>query len=277
MPLVVTSAAGANGDGYGALLAFDDDGRPRGPFTRDARIADPRGLGVSRNDGLLFVNSGTDRVLAIDRDGVVVRDSGPIDGLNPGGGNFGPDGRYYVGLRSARTIMALAPGLDGRDDHILPPGIVPFPRGFAFGPDGRLFLASGMGPDGIGDNSIVAFAPDRQRLASFVVRDADLSPLDLAVAPNGNVLVGSEHPFGMADAVTTLREYDATDGRLVRVFRPDGVAEFRQPRGLRFGSDGHLYCVAQDEVVAFDFATGRCLGTTVRFPRLYGQALAFFP
>jgi len=277
MPLVVTSAAGANGDGYGALLAFDDDGRLRGPFTRDARIADPRGLGVSRNDGLLFVNSGTDRVLAIDRVGVVVRDSGPIDGLNPGGGNFGPDGRYYVGLRSARTIMALAPGLDGRDDHILPPGIVPFPRGFAFGPDGRLFLASGMGPDGIGDNSIVAFAPDRQRLASFVVRDADLSPLDLAVAPNGNVLVGSEHLFGMADAVTTLREYDATDGRLVRVFRPDGVAEFRQPRGLRFGSDGHVYCVAQDEVVAFDFATGRCLGTTVRFPRLYGQAMAFFP
>lgn len=118
MPLVVTSAAGANGDGYGALLAFDDDGRPLGPFTRDARIADPRGLGVSRNDGLLFVNSGTDRVPAIDRDGVVVRDSGPIDGLNPGGGNFGPDGRYYVGLRSARTIMALAPGLDGRDDHM---------------------------------------------------------------------------------------------------------------------------------------------------------------
>jgi len=33
----------------------------------------------------------------------------------------------------------------------LPPGVVPFPRGFAFGHDGRLFLASGMGPDGQGD------------------------------------------------------------------------------------------------------------------------------
>jgi hypothetical protein len=64
-----------------------------------------------------------------------------------------------------------------------------------------------MGPDGIGDNSIVAFAPDRQRLASFVVRDVELSPLDLAVAPNGNVLISSEHPFAMADAVTTLHEY----------------------------------------------------------------------
>jgi DNA-binding beta-propeller fold protein YncE len=277
MPLVVTSATGTNGDGYGALLAFDDDGKPLGPFTRDSRIADPRGLAVNRKDGLLFINSATDRVLAIDRNGVVVRDSGPINGLNPGGGNFGPDGRYYVGSRSARTIMAFTPGLDGRDDHVLPLGIVPFPRGFAFGPDGRLFLASGMGPDGIGDNSIVAFAPDRQRLASFVVRDAELSPLDLAVAPNGNVLVSSEHPFAMADAGTTLREYNAADGHLVRVFRADGLAEFRQPRGLRFGSEGHLYCVAQDAVVAFDFATGRCLGTTVRFPRLNGQALAFFP
>ena len=28
MPLLVTSAAGANGDGYGALLAFDEDGKP---------------------------------------------------------------------------------------------------------------------------------------------------------------------------------------------------------------------------------------------------------
>ena len=59
MPLVVTSAAGANGGWLRrCLLAIDDDGRPRGLFTRDARIADPRGLGVSRNDGLLFVNSG---------------------------------------------------------------------------------------------------------------------------------------------------------------------------------------------------------------------------
>ena len=169
-------------------------------------------------------------------------------------------------MRRARTIITFTPGLDGRDDLILPLGIVPFPRGFAFGPDGRLFQASGMGPDGIGDNSIVAFAPDRQRLASFVVRDAELSPLDLAVAPNGNVLVSSEHPFGKADAVTTLREYSAADGYLVRVFRPDGLAKFRQPRGLLFGSEGRLYCVAQGEVVAFDFATGRCLGTTVRFP-----------
>jgi hypothetical protein len=73
-----------------------------------------------------------------------------------------------------------------------------------------------------------------------------------------------------------VREYDSNDGRLVRVFSPDGRAEFRRPRGLRFAPDGHLTCVAQDEVVGFDFESGLCLGAIVRFARLHGQALAFF-
>lgn len=277
MPLLVTSAAGANGDGYGALLAFDRDGTLLGRFGNDPRVADPRGLGVQRDERLLFVNSGSNRVLALDPSGKVVRDTGPIDGLNPGGGNFGPDGRYHVGLRGARTIMAFATGLDGPGEQILPPGIVPFPRGFAFGPDGRLFLASGIGPHGEGDDTIRAFDPSGHLLPFWRVKDPELSPLDLAVAPNGNIVVSSEYPFGAPEAVTTVREYDATDGHLVRVFAPAGSAEFRKPRGLRFGPDGHLYCVARDEVVAFDFATGRYLGTAVTLPRLNGQALIFFP
>jgi hypothetical protein len=73
-------------------------------------------------------------------------------------------------------------------------------------------------------------------------------------------VVSSEHPFGAADAVTSVREYDATDGHLVRVFSSTKLVEFRKPRGLRFGPDGHLYCVAQDEVAAFDFTKGACLG-----------------
>jgi hypothetical protein len=35
--------------------------------------------------------------------------------------------------------------------------------------------------------------------------------------------------------------------------------------------------VARDEIVAFDFAGGRCIGAVVRYPRLHGQALEFFP
>src|SRR5271155_1466376 len=268
MPLLVTSASGANGDGFGALLSFELDGTLRGTFIDDDRIVDPRGLAVDPNENLLFLNSGADRVLAISSHGRIVRDTGRIEGLNPGGGNFGPDGRYFVGSRRTRTIVALSSSLDATVEYLLPPRVVPFPRGFAFGHDGRLFLASGIGPNGEGDNAIVAITPSVRTRPFRLVSDPDLSPLDLAIAPNGNVVVSSEHPFGAADAVTSVREYDSTDGHLVRVFSPTKLAEFRKPRGLRFGPDGHLYCVAQDEVVAFDFTKGACLGTTVQFQRL---------
>jgi DNA-binding beta-propeller fold protein YncE len=277
MLLLVTSASGVNGDGYGALLAFELNGRLRGPFIDDDRIVDPRGLAVDPKENLLYLNSGADRVLAISSQGRIVRDSGRIEGLNPGGGSFGPDGRYFVGLRSERTIIALSTGLDAAVEHLLPRGVVPFPRGFAFGHDGRLFLASGIGPDGQGDDTILAFAPGKLLHPTRLVADPELSPLDLAIAPEGNIVVSSERPFGAGDAVTSLREYDPTDGRLVRVFSANGKAEFGKPRGLRFGPDGLLYCVARDEVVVFDFASGECLGAIARLPRLNGQALVFFP
>jgi hypothetical protein len=226
---------------------------------------------------LLFLNSGADRVLAISSQGLIVRDTGRIEGLNPGGGVFGPDGRYFVGLRSARTIIALSTSLDAAIEYLLPPGIVPFPRGFAFSHDGRLFLASGIGPDRQGDNIVLAFRPGTSMQPSRLVTDPELSPLDLAIAPNGNIVACSEHPFGAVDAVTSVREYDVMDGHLVRVFSPGRKAEFRKPRGLRFAPNGHLYCVARDEVVAFEFASGECMGVMARLPGLNGQALEFFP
>jgi DNA-binding beta-propeller fold protein YncE len=277
MLLLVTSASGPSGSGFGALLAFELDGSLRGKFIDDDRIADPRGLAVDPKENLLFLNSGTDRVLAICAHGRVVRDTGRIEGLNPGGGNFGPNGRYYVGSRSKRTIVALSTTLDAPAEELLPPGVVPFPRGFAFGRDGRLFLASGIGPNGQGDNTILAFAPGTAMQPSRLVTDSELSPLDLAIAPNGNIVVSSERPFGAVDAVTSIREYDPTDGHLVRVFSPSGNAEFRRPRGLRFAPNEILYCVARDEVVGFDFTSSECLGGIARLPRLNGQALALFP
>jgi DNA-binding beta-propeller fold protein YncE len=259
--LVVTSAAGANGNGYGTLLAFDSAGEPLGPFSADDRIADPRGLAVDGKQHLLYLNSGRNRVLALDQHGKVVRDTGPIEALNPGGGVLGSDGRYYVGLRGASTLLALPSSLDSAGDLVLPRHVVPFPRGFGFARDGRLFLASGTGPDGEGENTIIAFAPNGAVQLSWRVSDPDLSPLDLTIGPSGNVIVSSECPFGAPDATTSIREYDPADG----------------PRGLRFGPDGNLYCAAEDEVVAFDYATGQYLGAAVRFPRLNGQAIAFFP
>ncbi len=271
MPILVTSAG--NGGGYGAILSFDTDGELIGPFSSDPRITDPRGLSLDSSGALIYLNSGDDRVLALDRHGEVVRDSGRIAGLDPGGGVFGGDGRYYVGMRRRRTILAMSATLDGAAEPLLPDGVVPFPRGFGFARDGRLYLASGVGPRGEGDNTIVVFDLDRSSRPHRLVADPELSPLDLAVAANGQIVVASEFPFGAVDAVASIREYDPTTGHLERVFVPDHSLEFRRPRGLRFGADGRLYCVGENHVVAFDFSTGDFLGAVVELPRLGGQAL----
>jgi DNA-binding beta-propeller fold protein YncE len=276
MRLLVSSAKGANGAGYGAILAFDCVGNALGTFCDDSRVADPRGLCVDPSGELLYVNNGNDRVLALDPMGQVQQDTGPIDALDPGGGVFGPDGRYFVGSRRLRTIMTMPARLDGSAIPYLPPDVVPFPRGFAFAADGRIFLASGIGPSGIGEDTIKAFDADGHLLLPRLVEDSELSPLDLAIAPNGNIVVSSEWPFGGRDAISSVREYDSTSGRLVRIFRPDRSILFRKPRGLRFGPDGDLYCVARDEVVSFDFETGEFSGAIVNCSDLFGQALVFF-
>ena len=276
MRVLVSSAKGANGDGYGTVLAFDLEGNELGPFSDDRRITDPRGLCANPTRDLVYVNSGDDRVLAIDRKGRVVRDTGPIDGLDPGGGVFGPDGRYYVGSRRLRTILALPADLEGPVRPVLAPNVVPFPRGFAFAAFGRIFLASGVGPTGAGEDTIKVFGADGSLVAPALVTDPELSPLDLAMAPSGNIVVASEWPFGTRDAMTTVREYDSGNGRLIRALKPDGAARFRNPRGLRFGPDGNLYCVARDEVVPFDYETGAAARPMIRLTRLFGQALEFF-
>lgn len=72
MLLLVTSASGANGDGFGALLTFELDGTPRGTFIEDHRIVDPRGLAVDAKEKLLFLNSGGDQVVAISSRGLFI-------------------------------------------------------------------------------------------------------------------------------------------------------------------------------------------------------------
>src|SRR5579862_9545748 len=83
MRILVTSASGANGNGYGAILGFSPEGEFTGPFSSDPRIADPRGMYLDPSGALVYLNSGDDRILALDLEGRVVRDSGRITGLDP--------------------------------------------------------------------------------------------------------------------------------------------------------------------------------------------------
>ena len=55
--LFVTSAGSANGGGYGAILSFDAEGEPMGPFSSDPRIVDPRGLSLDPSGALIYLNS----------------------------------------------------------------------------------------------------------------------------------------------------------------------------------------------------------------------------
>jgi DNA-binding beta-propeller fold protein YncE len=275
--ILVTSASGANGDGYGTLLGFTAGGLPAGPFSHDPRVTDPRGLSLSPDGGLVYVTSGDDRVVALDQQGTVVLDSGRAEGLDPGGGTFAPDGRYCITLRRRGTILALPPRLDTAGEPLLPDRAVPFPRGFGFGAGGELYLSSGIGPSGEGDNTITVFDQHGRLLTPHLVTDPGLSPLDLAIAPGGNLVVSSESPFGSADAQATIREYDPATGQLARVLTPDPSARFARPRGLRFGPGGQLYWVGRDNVVAFDFPSGKFLGVAAQLPRLNGQAVLLLP
>ena len=114
-------------------------------------------------------------------------------------------------------------------------------------------------------------------LTPRLVTDPELSPLDLKLAPNGNIVVASEWPFGAPDAVSSVGEYDPHSGQLVRVLAPERSVGFRRPRGLRFGPGGRLYCVGEEHVVAFDFSTGSFAGPVVQLTRLNGQALVLVP
>lgn len=109
------------------------------------------------------------------------------------------------------------------------------------------------------------------------MNDPELCPLDLTVAPNGNLVVNSEWPFGTPDVRATVREYQPSNGELIRVLSPPVSVGFAKPRGIRLTPDDRLYCVGKDHVVAFQFSTGAFLGVVAELPDLNGQAVVVVP
>jgi len=189
-------------------------------------------MSLSPAGDLVYVTSGDDRVLALDKNGNVTLDSGRKEGLDGGGGTFAPDGRRG-------TILALPPRLDTEGEQLLPDGAVPFPRGFGFGfgfgDGGELYLSSGIGPSGAGDNTITLFDREGRLRNPRLVSDPELSPLDLVIAPSGNLVVSSEWPFGSPQATASIREYERSTGRLIRVLAPS--VSCRSPDGV-YGLEG---------------------------------------
>jgi hypothetical protein len=219
MALLVTSASGANGAGYGKLLAFDEGGHALGPFSDDDRIVDPRGVGVK--GALLFLNSGSNRILALDSKRRIVGDSGAITATSDRTGTImsdrGPSGpssplrrrsidraspcslprwsRFHAAMHSARTALSFSLPASVRAARATTPSW-PSVRAGSSTPPGML-------------------------------KTPTSAPLDLAIAPNGNIVVSSQHPFGAPDATITIREYARTDGHPVRVLAPGRGIGFR--------------------------------------------------
>ncbi len=275
--LIVTSASGSNGDGYGTVLAFTPEGELMGRFSNDDWISDPRGLVLHPVSNLVYLNSGPDRILALNQAGVVAAIRGRLDGLDPGGAIFGPEDRLYVTLRRRGTVLALPASLNDQGMALLPDRVVPFPRGICFGLDGRFYLSSGIEPGGDGENTIAVFSQDGAPIEAHLVEDPEFSPLDMTVAPNGNLVVNSEWPFGAPRAHATVHEYDPSSGQLVRVLPSDPSVGFAKPRGLRLTSDDLLYCVGRDHIVAYEFSTGKFRGVVAELEGLNGQAVVVLP
>ncbi|MGF6782367.1 hypothetical protein [Paraburkholderia sp. GAS334] len=277
MQMLVTSAPRANAEGFGSLCSFALDGTLSGLFRADSRVTDPCGPSVSADRQFLHVSTDSDRILALNAVGDVVRDTEEVPGVNAGGGNIGTNGKYPVGMRGARTIAAFAADLSGAPQNVLPAGIVPFPRGLASVEGGTIYLASGIGPGGEGENSIAAFDADGTHLASRFTTDDAVNSLDLAVAANEIILASSEFPFRVPDAIASVREYDRSSGSVVRALATPPSVRFHQPLGSRFGPDRLLYRAARDNVVVFDFGNDPFIDAAVHTPWLNGQTVVFFP
>ena len=105
MRTFISSAGMPVADGFGCLFVFDPGtcSQP-GHFGRGSGIKDPRGIRLDPTGKRLFVNNGDRRILALEvATGQLLQATAAIPNLDPGGGNFGPDRRYYVGSRSERN------------------------------------------------------------------------------------------------------------------------------------------------------------------------------
>ena len=216
---------------------------------------------------LVYVNSGDDRVqFALDRRGEVALDSGRVGDLDQYGAVFGPDGRYYVGLRRRRTIPCPPPPVlgHGAGEAILPDGIgFPFLGVFGFG--GSTVSSIWLLRRGI---FLQARATTRSPCSTTTRGELcahpgswttpSSSPLDLVLRSERQhrgqqrvaLLEATRRDFQRPRNTTT------PPGRWRGVLAPDPTIGFARPH-VDYGSDPTDVSIAwgQDHVIAFDFLT----------------------
>ena len=267
----------ATGVGHGTLRALEERGswRDFGP----ADIRDPRGVRRRADDQRIVVNEPFGIRLLNLAGSSLTRIALP-SGLEPGGGAFAPNGAYYFGSRTHRSLERVDLTTQQYCGTAVALDEIAFPRGFAILGDGTFVVASGTHPiSGSGRRALLRYRANGELEDDAFVEDPALDPLDVGLY-NEQLYVTSEFPFGAGDATTSLRRYDARTGALTGVWSAENVPAFkelRKPRGIAFSENGALVLCAQNCVLAIDvekFDTAVVLATD---DLLAGQSLALAP
>ncbi|PKK82522.1 MAG: hypothetical protein CVT49_13290 [candidate division Zixibacteria bacterium HGW-Zixibacteria-1] len=117
-------------------------------------------------------------------------------------------------------------------------GNLAFPTDCVFGPDNRLYAASGA------DSRIVRLDVDSGGVSTFVTAGSgglDL-PMSLVFGPDNNLYVGSW-------TNDCILRYDGGTGAFIDTFVTPGSGTLLKPYGLAFGSDDNLYVASNNNKV----------------------------
>lgn len=268
----------ASGSGYGELRRFDDlvGWTTFGP----PEIKDPRGVRRRSQDSYVVINEPSAAVWLLGFDGTAIARIEVPAGLDPGGGVFGPDGMYYVGSRSQRSIHRVDLATRRYCGQALSLEGILFPRGCAILGDGRFVVASGTHPTrGGGRRALLLYDNEGVLEDDAFVSDLLLDPLDVALRGD-DLYVTSEFPFGASDAAVTLRRYTMRTGALNGTWSLQDVPSFgsvRKPRGIAFDEDGTLLICAQNCVAAVNVGIADGVTIVAVDESLAGQSLALIP
>jgi DNA-binding beta-propeller fold protein YncE len=203
-------------------------------------------------DGLIYVTSEkSQQILRYRNDTLAFVDVfATINGADPTGFAFGPDGNVYVAAfrsNDVRRLSATGVAID-----------VPVPKGTAglsgpdngitFGPDGNLYIP------GYNSSNLIRFDP-RTGLTS------------VAVAPKAMGLNSTRGILAERDGSGLLITGEGS-GQLLRLDLASGAVSvratgFTRPTGLDFAPNGDLLVVDGNSVVRLDPVTGTSRGTMV--------------
>ncbi|MEO8656916.1 MAG: NHL repeat-containing protein [Bryobacteraceae bacterium] len=155
--------------------------------------------------------------------------------------------KRYDGVTGGSLGDFVAPGSGGLNG----------PAGFAFGPDGNLYVCS------LYTQSIKRYhGKTGAYLGDFVPpgTGGSLSPYDLVFGPDRNLYVASGLDYTAATA--SIKRFNGTTGAYIDTFVPGGSSGMTYANSLVFGPDGNLYVAdnGASAVLRFNGKTGASLG-----------------